>query len=297
MTADNATAMGYDTNVKCSICPCDTDNISDPTKYCYGKKLYINCTESGCGYCVDDAAATFYHMFPCPDTTPCSQPGATRLKHCYTPCEVGSGCTCLPDEDTENLVRCSDNICPPASGFSAQGHCYRCPDGCECKADDTVDLTNYEPCNTGRCDDRTANSQLSHCYKPIRCLKPAITSFTASRTQVTYGERVMLYWTITGAGDAFLTCGGQRRSVPLTGSMAVTPPQSGCCTLTVSNQCGGEQKTQCITVIQLPPIRPPVTPPETPPQPPAPPATPPETPPQPPAPPPPQPATPPPRGL
>jgi hypothetical protein len=112
---------------------------------------------------------------------------------------------------------------------------------------------------------------------------PAITAFTASSMQVAPGETVMLYWTITGSGDAFLTCGGERRSVPLTGSMAVTPPQSGCCTLSVSNSCGSDQKTQCITVIQLPPIRPPVTPPETPPQPPTPP--------------PPQPPMPPPRGL
>jgi hypothetical protein len=80
-------------------------------------------------------------------------------------------------------------------------------------------------------------------------LAPVITSFTASRTQVAPGETVMLYWTITGSGDAFLTCGGERRSVPLTGSMAVTPPQSGCCTLTVSNQAGSDQKTVCITVL------------------------------------------------
>jgi hypothetical protein len=91
---------------------------------------------------------------------------------------------------------------------------------------------------------------------------PVIISFTASQTQVNAGDRVVLNWVITGEGNASLTCGGESQPVSFTGSMVVTPPQSGCCTLTVSNQAGSDQKTVCITVLP-PKVTPPkVTPPK-----------------------------------
>lgn len=103
---------------------------------------------------------------------------------------------------------------------------------------------------------------------------PRIISFVPNRTQVTNGESVNFGYQITGADNAWFTCGGQRRAVsPTSGSVSIMPAASGCCTLTASNKVGEAQKTQCITVIQrtpvrppvIPPVRPPVTPPEVPP--------------------------------
>jgi hypothetical protein len=253
MTADNATAMGYDTSVKCSSCSCGTDP-SGLSKYCYGKKLYADCTE--CGSCVLDTMASNLHMFPCPDTTLCAP-----QKHCYTPCVFGSGCNCLQTVVTsDNLTKCSEDRCVSLSGPFA-GNCYRCPDGCECKSDNDTDIANYESCDTGRCDSRTANDQVSHCYRYVGgksgtsvsgCTPPQINYLSSSGTQISAGQQVVLSWSITGSGNAFLNCGSQQRSVPLTGSMSVTPPQSGCCTLSVKNDCGSDQKTVCITVVPSP---------------------------------------------
>jgi len=86
---------------------------------------------------------------------------------------------------------------------------------------------------------------------------PVITSFTASQTQVSPNESVTLNWTITGDGEATLECAGEKHSVAFTGSTTITPAQSGCCTLTASNQCGKDQKTVCITVVS-PPVNDPV---------------------------------------
>lgn len=83
------------------------------------------------------------------------------------------------------------------------------------------------------------------------CVPPQIVGFAASSTQITAGEQVTLSWQVTGTGNAVLTCGGEQRSVPLTGAMAVQPAQSGCCTLSVKNECGGDQKSACITVLPL----------------------------------------------
>jgi hypothetical protein len=92
---------------------------------------------------------------------------------------------------------------------------------------------------------------------------PRINSFTASSTQVYAGDRVVLNWSISGDGEAYLTCGGERKQVPFSGSTAIAPSQSGCCTLVAGNKAGSDQKSACIKVMP-PKITPPKdTPPKT----------------------------------
>jgi len=113
-------------------------------------------------------------------------------------------------------------------------------------------------CGTTSCPPCTYTIIVSNLMRSsLQMPAPVITSFTTSSTQIDAGGRVVFNWLITGEGDAFLTCGGERRSVPFTGSMAITPAQSGCCTLTASNQAGSDQSTVCITVVP-PPINDPV---------------------------------------
>jgi hypothetical protein len=138
----------------------------------------------------------------------------------------------------------------------------------------TVPLTGssvINPAQSGCCTltatNKAGSDQKTACVTVLSTKEkespPQINSFTASSTQVYAGDRVVLNWSISGDGDAYLTCGGERRQVPFTGSSVISPIQSGCCTLAASNKAGSDQKSACITI--LPPK---VTPPkDTPPKP------------------------------
>jgi len=177
---------------------------------------------------------------------PCGTDNTTgQYKFCYKPCP--KGCECLPSTEaaTYNLPLCSNTSLCNRDGTKG---CYQpCPSGCSCMQDTFANNNGY----TIKCSERLCSSSGAadwHCWsKPQKRL--AIDYFSPSSSQINAGEHVTLNWSITGEGNAYLTCGGEKRSVPLAGSVTITPPQSGCCTLTASSQSSSDQKQACITVI------------------------------------------------
>jgi hypothetical protein len=257
LTESQALSQGYHITDRCRTCSCD--NNTPHQKYCYPKWSSCNTT---CGTCMlDNLAATFPTLTMCPDTTPCAPPSQGSM-HCYTMCP--SPCNCVKGVfPSDNLTQCDANPCPSRVPGFGSAFCYKCPDGCECKADNDTDIANYTPCYTGKCGEDPAYPK--HCYKLGHksgtsgggCTPPQIGYFSSTTTQISAGEQVTLSWSITGSGSAFLICGGAQQSVPLAGTTAIKPSQSGCCTLSVKNECGSDQKTVCTTVVP-PPVNEPV---------------------------------------
>jgi hypothetical protein len=156
LTESQAQLQGYDITDKCRTCACD-NNTSPPHKYCYPRWSPCNTT---CGTCMlDTEAASYPTLTLCPDTTPCAPP-SQGSKHCYTLCP--SPCNCVRGVfPSDNLTKCGERTCP-LGGFGS-AYCWRCPDGCECKADNDPDLVNYTPCYTGECGGNPAEPK--HCYR------------------------------------------------------------------------------------------------------------------------------------
>jgi hypothetical protein len=141
MTADNATALGYNTNVKCSDCTCGTDSISHQPKYCYGEKLYKECTT--CGTCLPDSyVSSSCNLTQC-DPTICAPP-IQGPQHCYT---CPQGCDCLTSDNATNLIRCSTLSSCKCSTGQPDKYCYRpCPSGCPCLEDRGAVSENLTKC-------------------------------------------------------------------------------------------------------------------------------------------------------
>jgi len=135
----------------------------------------------------------------------------------------------------------------------------QCPSGCNCLTPDEAAGHGF----TQKCSEEPCfyaeNEAQRYCYSKSKSTKLVIESFTANPVQVAPGEVVVLTWVITGEGDAYLTCGGEKTSVSLKGSMKIRPQQSGCCNLEVSNKDSSDQAKVCVTVVQskvevLPPV-------------------------------------------
>jgi len=132
--------------------------------------------------------------------------------------------------------------------------------GCNCIGQAGAMPYAATKCDIRPCGVDPTGTTFKYCYRKMEPLpitgqvqSPGyrkIDFFTANSQQVSAGEQVILNWGITGEGNAYLTCGGEKRAVPLTGSVTVTPPQSGCCTLSITNGENVEEKSVCITVVQ-----------------------------------------------
>jgi hypothetical protein len=198
-----------------------------------------------------------------------SSPGSDHGRCGGDPVVISSLTMGTPVELSEALAKCSD-ACQPPTTYSwtvtpPTGPTITSPPN-------STDSFSFTPtsigsytvlieasCGTTSCPPCTYTIIINELTRslPAPAGKPIIETFTASAMQVASGEPAMLNWVITGEGNASLTCGGESQPVPFTGSMMVTPPQSGCCTLMASNKAGSDQKTVCITVVS-PPVNDPV---------------------------------------
>ena len=158
--------------------PCN--NTGEPAKSCYSCPLGTECMTP------TDAAAAIGWPFDTsdPSACKCSTPDEPDMycyhRKIYQPCDNTTGCVCRPDwyfndNCQGNLWPCSDNEsvneCGPALPILAApeiGHCYRCPVGCECFADNsTIRISdNYTvQCTLDDCTCRDTPDNDWHCYK------------------------------------------------------------------------------------------------------------------------------------